>query len=286
MDRRALEALVRWMRARRLSCARVTRERLAGYVDGLRRRIVTKGPRRGHPLALTSVATVVRSLRVFFGHLVDGGVVLLDPAAGLLAPIERMVCGRGVFTPAEVGRLLAGFAGERPCDRRERAILALLYGTGLRVGEALALDRTDLDLEDGLVWVRHAKGGKDRAVPVGPVTRGDLEAYLRLARPRLAAGRGSVAVFLNPSGGRLSIQRFRQRLRALQREAGLFPIRGPHALRHAFATHMLEGGADVRLLQELLGHAELGTTERYTHVDLRMLRKALARAHPRERGRR
>jgi integrase/recombinase XerD len=205
--------------------------------------------------------------------------------AGIHAPRATVVCGRGIFSRAEVARILAQLAGKGPVQSRDRALIAVLYGGGLRVSEALALDLADYTADEGVLWVRHGKGDKARAVPLGAPARQDVAAYLQDSRPLLVGRTSTVALFVGVGSRRLSRQQVWRQLRAAQRRAGVSPLRGPHALRHAFATHRLEQGADLRALQRLLGHESLGTTAQYTHVDLSELRQVLARAHPRERER-
>ena len=169
--------------------------------------------------------------------------------------------------PAEVEDLLDVVAGDSPLALRNRALLELLYSAGLRSAEAVALDLGDVDFEREAVHVR-GKGGKERVVPLGEEAALHLARYLRLGRPALAAGAND-AVFLSARGRRLDTSTVRRLLRH------------PHRLRHAFATHLLEGGADLRVIQELLGHASLSTTQIYSHVDARRLRRVYDRSHPR-----
>jgi integrase/recombinase XerD len=168
---------------------------------------------------------------------------------------------------------------------RDRALLEFLYGTGARISEAVGLDRDDLDLADGSV-VLHGKGGRTRLVPIGSYASAALSAYLVRARPALAAaGRGTAATFLNARGGRLSRQSAWTILRHAAETAGLDAAAiSPHTLRHSYATHLLDGGADVRVVQELLGHASVTTTQVYTLVTVEHLREVYALAHPRARA--
>jgi integrase/recombinase XerD len=187
----------------------------------------------------------------------------------------------------EVARLLDAAAGVEPLDLRDRALLEFLYGTGARISEAVGAAVDDLDLADGSV-VLHGKGGRTRLVPVGGYARAALDAYLVRARPALvAAGRGTPSVFLNARGGPLSRQSAWTILRRAAARAGL-PVSGPgavspHTLRHSYATHLLDGGADVRVVQELLGHASVTTTQVYTLVTVERLREVYATSHPRAR---
>ena len=185
----------------------------------------------------------------------------------------------------DVERLLAAAgAGEPPLGPRDLALLELLYGTGARISEAVGLDVDDLDLDGGAVLLR-GKGGKERLVPVGSHARAAVEAYLVRSRPELAArGRGGAALLLNARGGRLSRQSAWSVLRSAAERAGLTAAVSPHTLRHSYATHLLDGGADVRVVQELLGHASVTTTQVYTMVTVERLREIYAEAHPRARA--
>ncbi|WP_255205082.1 tyrosine-type recombinase/integrase, partial [Actinomadura sp. BRA 177] len=179
----------------------------------------------------------------------------------------------------------AGRAGDPGSARglRDRALLELLYGSGARISEAVGLDVDDLDLRDGFARVA-GKGGKARVVPIGDYAREAVDAYLVRARPGLAgAGRGGPALFLNARGGRLSRQGAWMVLRAAADRAQLSEV-SPHTLRHSFATHLLDGGADVRVVQELLGHASVTTTQVYTLVTVQLLREVYATSHPRARS--
>jgi site-specific recombinase XerD len=168
----------------------------------------------------------------------------------------------------EVDALLHSLAGDGALDLRNRALLELVYSAGLRSSEAVGLDLGDVDFEQELVHVRHGKGGKDRVIPLGEEAQHWLARYLRDARPELARGAND-ALFLSARGRRLDTSTLRR----------VTPH--PHRLRHAFATHLLEGGADLRTIQELLGHSSLSTTQIYSHVDPRHLRRAYDSAHPR-----
>jgi integrase/recombinase XerD len=184
----------------------------------------------------------------------------------------------------QVEQLLAGCPGEGPGALRDRALLELLYSTGARISEAVGIDRDDLDARQRVVLLR-GKGGKQRLVPVGRPALAAVEAYSVRARPALASrGRGTPALLLNARGGRMSRQSAWHVLRLAAESAGLATAVSPHTLRHCFATHLLAGGADVRVVQELLGHASVSTTQVYTHVTVDTLREVYATSHPRARG--
>jgi integrase/recombinase XerD len=247
------------------------------------------------PLAASSAGRAVVAVRGLHAFALAEGMAAADPARTVRPPVPPRRLPHAISVP-DVARLLQ-VAGDTPAQRRDRALLELLYGTGARISEALGLDVDDLDLAgaDGgpgpagpIATVRLAgKGGKQRIVPIGSYACRALDAYLVQARPALAAGaRGgqqSRAVFLNARGGRLTRQGAWGALRAAAARAGLDEI-SPHMLRHSFATHLLDGGADVRVVQELLGHASVSTTQVYTLVTVDKLREVYAAAHPRALG--
>jgi integrase/recombinase XerD len=186
-----------------------------------------------------------------------------------------------VLTEDEVARVLAMPDPATPVGSRDRALLELLYASGLRVSEATSLDLGDADLSEETVRVV-GKGNRQRVIPMGSKAIAALAAYLKAARPRLARGRAAAqALFLNRRGGRLSRQSCWKLLRRYARAAGITRALSPHVLRHSFATHLLERGADLRAVQEMLGHASVGTTQVYTHVSRAHLREVYVRAHPR-----
>lgn len=235
------------------------------------------------PLTARSAARTVVAVRGFHRFLVLDGVAAENPADEVRppAPPRRLPKAIGV---AEVERLLAAAGPDTPAGVRDQALLEVLYGCGARISEAVGLDVDDLDLERGLVLLR-GKGGKQRLVPLGSLAVAALHAYLVRARPELARrGRGLPAVFLNARGGRLSRQSAWTVLAAAAQRAGLGGRVSPHTLRHSFATHLLEGGADVRVVQELLGHASVTTTQIYTKVTADTLREVYVAAHPRALG--
>jgi integrase/recombinase XerD len=187
------------------------------------------------------------------------------------------------LSPAAAERLIDAAAGTSPRAMRDRALLEVLYGTGARISEAVGLDVDDVLGEEGVVRLR-GKGGKERIVPLGSYAAEALSAWLVRGRPTFAGkGRGTPALFLNTRGGRLSRQSAWTVLRACAERAHLGGHLSPHTLRHSFATHLLEGGADVRVVQELLGHASVTTTQVYTLVTVQRLREVYADSHPRAR---
>jgi integrase/recombinase XerD len=235
-----------------------------------------------HPaLSASSVARAVAAVRGLHRFALDEGLVSLDVSREVrtAAPPRRLP---KAIPLDDVERLLeaAGYPGTA-LALRDRALLELLYGTGARISEAVGLAVDDLDLTDNTVLLT-GKGSKQRRVPVGSFAASALSAYLVRARPLLAgAGTGSARLFLNSRGGPLSRQSAWVVLRTAAERAGLASGISPHTLRHSFATHLLEGGADVRVVQELLGHASIMTTQIYTLVTVDTLREVYASAHPR-----
>lgn len=220
------------------------------------------------------------ALRAFYRFLRAEDLIADDPTAALRAP-RRPRRLPTALRRDEVERLLAAPRGRDPLALRDRALLELLYASGLRASEASALDTGDVDFDEALVRVR-GKGGKERLVPVGRAAQTALAAWLRDGRPPLVAKRaGEQALFVNARGRRLGRQGVWTVVRRHARAAGLERRFGPHTLRHTFATHLLAGGCDLRTVQELLGHADVTTTQVYTHLAADRLRDDYFRAHPR-----
>jgi integrase/recombinase XerD len=232
------------------------------------------------PLAASSTARALAAVRGLHRFAARDGLVAVDVARDVTPPAQPMRLPRTLSTD-EVEQLLAGCVGDGPVALRDRALLELLYSTGARISEAVGLDVDDLDGEQRVVRL-HGKGGKDRIVPVGRPALAAVDAYRVRARPDLARrGRGGPALFVNARGARLSRQSAWHALRGAADAAGLTTEVSPHTLRHCFATHLLAGGADVRVVQELLGHASVTTTQIYTHVTVDTLREVYATSHPR-----
>lgn len=236
------------------------------------------------PRAPATVARLASTLRGLYGFLLDEGVVASDPTAGL-APRRASTRLAVVLTEAQVRALLASPSTDEPADVRDRAILEVLYGTGMRVSELVGLDLGDVDFDEALVRVT-GKGSKQRLVPLGRGADVALRAWLHDgARPAMLAPAGAAgesrAVFCNHRGRRLTRQGVDLVVRRHARRAALPAATSAHTLRHSCATHMLARGADVRVIQELLGHASVGTTQRYTKVAPAHLVEAYRAAHPR-----
>lgn len=274
--RRDLRAYVEFLAAEGVTePGAVAREHVTAFLTSLRER----------GLAPSTVERKVAALRSFDRFLVREGVTENHPTA--LLPLPKVPAHLpDVISVEEADRLLSQSFEQGPRGARDRAVLEVLYGCGLRVGELVSLDLEDVDLSEGFLRV-FGKGGRERVVPIGGAAARALEAYLRAGRPGLRAAKAlrqdPGAVFLNRRGGRLSRQSVHSLVRRHGARVGL--ELHPHTLRHSCATHMLEGGADLRALQELLGHADISTTQVYTHVDMRHVREEYLSTHPRARMR-
>lgn len=228
--------------------------------------------------AASSLRRAVSSIRTFHHHLKMTGGTLTDPALYLETPkAERHL--PDTWSQHEVERLLDSVPTSDPLALRDRAMLELLYGTGMRVSELLNLDLDDLQFELGYLQCE-GKGESARIIPVSPVAQSFVERYIQQARNGLG-GRETEALFLNGRGGRLSRQGFWKMIKRRAKEAGIQKEITPHVLRHSFATHLLENGADLRAIQQMLGHADLSTTQIYTHVNKARLHDVYRKHHPR-----
>jgi len=255
-----VEEFCRWLETRGTDLDDVDVRVLVEYAGHLG---AARPGRRPSRLAPTTIARKLAAVRAFLRHS-------LGPAR---VPDARIAPRRGRRLPdspreADVDRQLAALDGDEPIDLRNRALVELVYSAGLRSAEAVGLDLADVDFEQELVHIRNGKGGKERVVPLGEEAAFRVARYLREGRPALTRG-AEDALFLSVRGRRLDTSTLRR----------LAPH--PHRLRHAFATHLLEGGADLRTIQELLGHSSLSTTQVYSHVDARRLRRVYDRSHPR-----
>jgi site-specific recombinase XerD len=246
-----------WLEDRGTSLDAVDVRVLADYVTWL------GGARRGRKLAPATISRKLAAVRAFLRHALGPERV---PDARLGPRRARRL--PDAPAPAEIEQTLEALEGEGPVALRNRALVELVYSAGLRSAEAVGLDLGDVDFDQELVHVRRGKGGKERVVPLGEEAALWLARYLREARPALATGAND-ALFLSARGRRLDTSTLRR------------VVPHPHRLRHAFATHLLDGGADLRTIQELLGHSSLSTTQVYSHVDPRHLRRVYDRSHPR-----
>ena len=271
------------------SLAEITPDTLQAFLQA-----AAAGEDGKNPLAASSIARLLASLRGFHGFAQNERLSGTDPTESLENPRLARPLPKAL-TITQTRALLEAFSGEDPASLRSRALLETLYASGARVSEVCALDVDDLGILAGnaaedsgensitLVTVT-GKGNKQRLVPLGEYAVKALEAYLVRVRPQLAQkGRGSAALFLNLRGGRLSRQSAWNIIREGAEKAGIQTAVSPHSLRHSFATHMLEGGADVRVVQELLGHVNVTTTQIYTKVTATLLREVYQETHPRAR---
>jgi len=267
-----LEAFGLWLGKSRLAAERVRREDLAAYL----RQLKSRG------LSSRTTARVLSALRGFYAF---AGVHLdfrMDPTADLVNPKAGLSLPKAL-TEKEVESLLEAPDSGTPLGLRDRAMLELMYASGLRVSEIVSLARGELDLPEGILRVT-GKGGRQRLVPFGKPAARWLKRYLEEARPKLDR-KGSEHLFLTPRGGPMTRQRFWQLIEGYGRRAGIRSRLTPHRLRHSFATHLLEHGADLRALQMMLGHADISTTQIYTKVSSSRLRRVYDEFHPRARRR-
>jgi integrase/recombinase XerD len=277
--------LVMWRRFCELKKLRpdsVTARHVTDYLERLR----SGRPPASKPYKASTVGRMLVSVRSFYRFLAGEGELVADPTVTVGVPRQTRSLPKAIPLD-EVERLIES----PPSDllgRRDRAILETLYGAGLRISELVSLDVDDVDLAKGLVLVVKGKGSKSRQVPLGRAASGALRSYLEATRPDLArrslAKSSKGALFLNARGGRLSRQGCWKVLKARAEAVNLDGHVSPHTLRHSFATHMLDGGADIRVVQELLGHASLTTTQVYTLVSDSRLREVYESSHPRARG--
>ena len=229
-------------------------------------------------LSARSLARLISSMRSFYRYLVLDGVLGQNPAERLSSPSVWLSLPK-VLSVAEVESLLGRPDEKTPQGIRDRAMLEVLYGSGLRVSELIALKPRDVNLDDGFLLCR-GKGGKERIVPLGASACRAVRNYLAQGRPHLAKG-PSDSLFITRRGGPFTRQGFWKLLKAHARAAGLTAKISPHVLRHSFATHLLERGADLRSVQLMLGHSQITTTQIYTHVSRERLRKVYEKYHPR-----
>jgi integrase/recombinase XerD len=233
----------------------------------------------GKPASPATVHRKAACLRSFFRHLRREGVRDSDPTASLTPPRRGRKLPQ-VLTRGEIELLLAQPKGTEPAALRDRALLELMYACGLRASEAIGLEVGDLDLEDKILRAR-GKGSKERIVPFGGTAASAVRIYLERGRPALVKGTAEPHLFVNFRGGPLTRQGLYKIVRRHARSAGLEDRLSPHTLRHTFATHLLAGGCDLRSVQEMLGHADVATTQLYTHLSSQRLKDVYFRAHPR-----
>lgn len=256
--------------------AEITENHIAAFLGSLR-----TGDDEHSALGTASAARTIVSARGLHRFMVREQLVTADVTAAVKPPRPAARLPKALPLSDIEAILEAAGAPGTTLSSRDRALLEVLYGTGARISEAVGIDLDDLDLEDSTVLLR-GKGGKQRILPVGSFALASLTDYLASSRPALVSARqNSPAVFLNARGGRLSRQSAWTVLTKAAKRAGVTADVSPHTLRHSFATHLLDGGADVRVVQELLGHASVTTTQIYTLVTVEKLREIYASAHPR-----
>jgi integrase/recombinase XerD len=231
------------------------------------------------PVAAATLRRKTASLRSFYRHLRREGMIEHDPTAELRGPRRTQRLPR-VLTREEIAKLLSEPKGTSPSALRDRALLEVMYACGLRASEAIGLQAGDVDLDEGMLRAR-GKGSKERLVPIGRQAVTALRAYEQRGRPALVGYKTETRLFVNHRGGGLTRQGLYKIIQCYARGAGLEQKMSPHTLRHSFATHLLAGGCDLRSLQEMLGHADLATTQVYTHLSAERLKDVYFRAHPR-----
>jgi integrase/recombinase XerD len=267
--RQTLDALTVWVKTKGHALADLGTDELAAFLS----------KRKEDGLAASSLRVSAVHLKVFFRWLAASGKLPMDPAEPLLSPRPDQTLPETLHA-SEVKRLLESIDPAKFLGRRDRAMLELFYASGLRLSELGKARLENLDLDSNFLRVT-GKGNKTRIVPMGGVAREALDDYLANERPQLVKKRTSSHVFLSVRGGALSPDRIREIVKERAALAGIEQNIYPHLLRHSFATHLLEGGADLRVIQELLGHADISTTQIYTHVDRQRLKSVHKRFHPR-----
>jgi integrase/recombinase XerD len=269
--RRSLESFAKWL----VASAEVST--LEGIKAGHFAEYLAWRKRAG--LATTSIKLEAIALRVFFRFLLARKILSSNPAENLALPrIDKYL--PETLDAAAIKRLLESVTPTTALGLRDRAMLELLYASGLRISELCTIRLENLDLDEGMIRVT-GKGNKTRLVPVGSEARQALGRYLELERPRLVSRRTGAEIFLSVRGRKLTPQRVWQLIKAYAARAGLDTNVYPHLFRHSFATHLLAGGADLRIIQEMLGHADISTTQIYTHVDSSHLKSVHRKFHPR-----
>ncbi|HSP43364.1 MAG TPA: tyrosine recombinase [Luteolibacter sp.] len=267
--RQSLDALAAWLGKRKSTLRDTGTEELAAFL----------GQRKTDGLSAASLRITTVHLKIFFRWLAAGERLPMDPAEPLLSPRAEAHLPETLHA-GEVVKLLESIDVAEPLGRRDRAILETFYSSGLRLAELCGLRLETLDLEEGFARVT-GKGNKTRVTRIGTQSRECVADYLANERPNLVTRRTSSHVFISVRGGPLSPDRVRQIVKTRAARAGIEQNMYPHLLRHSFATHLLEGGADLRVIQELLGHADISTTQIYTHVDRQRLKSLHKSFHPR-----
>jgi len=281
LHKQARNILIRFLTHLREKRVRDIRAVNEAHVFAWARQLAQQKTAKGEPYSVATQRTYLVLIRRFFRYLLRAGVILEDPTLELVLPRWKKL-PRAVLNEGQARRLVAAPSSWTPLGKRDRAILETLYGCALRVSECERLDLTDLDLAKGEILVRNGKGRKDRVVPVVGRAVAALELHLTEARPELVRDPRERALFLTRHGRRLGIQVIQNLVRNHARAAGIEIRVSPHTLRHGCATHLLQGGADIRHVQKLLGHASVETTAIYTNVAPTDLARVMAKTHPRE----
>ncbi|MFQ5579683.1 MAG: site-specific tyrosine recombinase XerD [Nitrospiria bacterium] len=253
----------------RIDIARINRKDILAFLSDL----------RAESLSPASVTRIISTLRSFFKFLIQEALLFHDPTAKIRTPQKRFHLPKTLHF-SEVESLLNIPKGDSPHAMRNDTMIELLYATGLRVSELLKLPVDSVNMESGYLLAR-GKGSKERIVPIGQCALEKLETYLSVIRPKLLKGKVSKILFLNRSGKGMSRQTFWKQLAAIAIKAGIQKPISPHMLRHSFASHLLERGADLRSIQMMMGHADISTTQIYTHVARERLKKVHEKSHPR-----
>jgi integrase/recombinase XerD len=266
----------RWLEEHDLSAATCTAAEVSDFIAAL-----AAGGKDKPPASPATVHRKTACLRSFYRHLRREGVRDSDPTATITGPRRGRKLPR-VLSRDEVGKLLAAPRGTQPASLRDRALLELMYACGLRASEAIGLELSDIDVEEQVLRAR-GKGSKERVVPIGRQAVDAVRIYLERGRPALVKNRPEPHLFVNFRGGPLTRQGLYKIVRRHAAAVGLEDRMSPHTLRHTFATHLLAGGCDLRSVQEMLGHADVATTQLYTHLSSDRLKDVYFKAHPRAR---
>jgi integrase/recombinase XerD len=269
----------RFLEERELSALDAEARDVADFLEFLARGTAGDGADARPPASPATIHRKSACLRSFYRHLRRDGLLDTDPTATLSAPRRSRKLPQ-VLTRGEIETLLAQPRGTDPASLRDRALLELMYACGLRASEAIGLELMDVDIEEGVLRAR-GKGSKERVVPIGQAALRALRIYLERGRPKLVKGAPETHLFVNFRGGHLTRQGLYKIVRRHALTAGLAGRMSPHTLRHTFATHLLAGGCDLRSVQEMLGHADVSTTQLYTHLSSERLKDVYFRAHPR-----
>jgi len=274
---RAVGVFIAWLASRGLSLVDVRPGDVLAYqVD-----LTSARKKDGKPYSTYDHVHRLSSLKTLYRFLNRRGLMLYDPSAGVEYPRADLRLPRGILSIHEVRRIIEGVEGDEPHALRDRAILEVLYATGIRASELANLKVVDIDTEEKVLRVVLGKGRKDRNVPLTTAAAETIEAYLNEARPQIPLSTHSPLLFLAERGGRMHTSTLNEAVKTWTQKAGIRKRVTCHTFRHSVATHLLKGGADIRHIQVLLGHASLVSTERYTHVEISDLKKVVKRAHPR-----